>query len=197
MSDLKYRFDEIITAVRLLPDEPEDDAVILLPNLTRDLHEAELFTAILCQTLKEDDEDHFQIKMITALANSAIESISNSENEPSDDDIYALSVAANIAWACGSSTTLYQIVGLLGKLVAQFDLEMPDLATAFLKGNKGAQKFGELDPYKILNHEYSPSDIVAKATEGLKPDAVLDEVLNLLREVEVLKKDLRNNGDTD
>lgn len=197
MSDLKYRFDEIITAVRLLPDEPEDEAVILLPNLTRDLHEAELFTAILCQTLKEDDEDNFQIKMITALANSAIQSISDSDDEPTEDDIYALSVAANIAWACGSSTTLFQIVGLLGKLVAQFDLEMPDLATAFLKGNKGAERFGELDPYKILNREYSPSDIIEHAIDGHKPSGEMEEILKLLREVEGLKKDLRKNGDTD
>ena len=181
--DLKYRFDEIITAVRLLPDEPENADEITLPNLTRDLHEAELFTAILCQTLKEDDKEGFQIKMVAALSNSAIESITSSEDDPTEDDLYALSIAANIAWACGSVETLFQIVGMLGKIVAMHDLEMPDLATAFLKGNKGADRFGSLDPYKILNREYSPADIVEKAMEGHNPTSELDEILNLLRKM--------------
>lgn len=182
--DLKYRFDEIITAVRLLPDDPdENDGDIVLPNLTRDLAEAELFTAILCQSMKEGDNDNFQIKMITALANSAIENMGSSEGLPSNDDLYALSTAANIAWAGGSSSTLFQIVGLLGKVVSHFDLEMPDLALAFLKGNKGAERFGDLDPYKILNHEYTPADIVEKAMEGHKPSTELDEILKLLRQI--------------
>lgn len=184
MKDLKYRFDEVITAVRLLPDDPDEvDGHIVLPNLTRDMAETELFTAILCQTMKETDEDNFQIKMITALANSAIESIGNSEDEPSEDDLYALATAANIAWACGSADTLFQIAGLMGKLVQMYDLKLPDLATAFLKGNRGVDKFGNLDPYKILNHEYSPADIVEMAMKDNSPSNDLDELLKLLREL--------------
>jgi len=181
--DLKYRFDEVITAVRLLPDDPDEvEGHIVLPNLTRDLAEPELYTAILCQTMKETDEDNFQIKMITALANSAIESMGESEDKPTEDDLMAISVAANIAWACGSVDTLFQLTGLLAKVISHFDLEMPDLATAFLKGNNGANRFGDLDPYKILNHEYSPADIVEHALDGHKPDSKLEELIKLLRE---------------
>lgn len=191
--DLKYRFDELITAVRLLPDEPESAEEVIFPNLTRDLHEPELYTAILCQTLKEHkadtEENHeFMIKMITSLVNSAMQSIEKKqeqEDSPSEDDMYSLAVAANIAWATGAGDILFRILGMLSKLNEVFEVEIPHLAFAMLKGHDGVLKFGDLDPYKILAREYTATDMFKIATGE---DEVPEDMQEILTAIDTLRK---------
>lgn len=189
--DLKYRFDELITTIRLLPDNPEEAGEVVFPNLTRDLAEPEIYTALLCQTFKEHESDNeekheFTVKMIATLSNSAMESMSKkmeADETPNDDDLYALALAVNIAWAIGSADITFKIGGMLAHVTNQYDLEFPDLACLVLKGNKGAERFGKLDPYRILNRDYTPVEM-ARVTMG-------DEKADILEEI------LRNIGDKD
>lgn len=169
MSDLKYRFDELITTINLLPDEPEAEEMgdVVFPNLTRDLHEPELYTAILCQTMKGDEE--FRVKMCATLSNSAMTNIMANE-KPNEDDLYALAISANIMWATGVGSILLTHLGMIGTLCSKFDLEVPELATLILRGNSNADKFGELDPYRILKGEYTIEDILRHASHVAEKD---------------------------
>lgn len=176
--DLKYRFDELIATINLLPDDPEEGFEPVFPNLTRDIAEPELHTALLCQSMKGDYD--FQIKMSTTLATSAMNNIMENHSV-SPDDLYALSVASNILWAMGNATSLFSTLGLLGQISNHFEVEIPDLACAFLRPNSGAEGFGNLDPYKILAHEYSLKDILEQATKGNVTD--INQLLSSLRKV--------------
>lgn len=188
---MKYRFDELITTIRLLPDDPQDADEVVFPHLTRDLAEPEIYTAVLCQTFKEhkadtEEKHDFTVKMIATLANSAMESVHKkveAEEAPSDDDIYALALAVNIAWAIGSADVTFKLGGVLANITNEFDLEFPDLACLVLKGNKSAVDFGKLDPYRIIQHDYTPEEM-ARVTMG-------DEKADLLADI------LRSLGDED
>jgi hypothetical protein len=180
MSDLKYRFNEIIATINLLPDaqdiEEGDKIDPLFPNLTRDLHEPELYSAIICQTLKGDFE--FRQKMSVTLANSAITNVMQND-KPNEDDMYALAIACNILWACGHGAELFSTMGVLGRFISQFDMEAPDLATAFLRSNCNADKFSKLDPYKILSGEYDPLELLTES--GAVPTDILDSLRDVIR----------------
>lgn len=164
--ELKYRFEEIVTAVDLLPDDPDlIDEMPVLPNLTRDIAERELYTAILCQSLKGDES--FRIRMCAILHSSAHKSIQqaiDNDGKPSEDDLYALSVSANLMWASGAQELL-QTMGMIGQLCSVFDLEVPDLATIIFRSNQRADKFGVLDPYKILEGGYTTQDVLEATQE--------------------------------
>lgn len=183
--DLKYRFDEIITTIALTPDEPTEDDYengLVLPNLTRDLHEPELFTAILCQTFKTHEagtDDDFAQKMCALLMNSALQSV-NDKEMADNDDLHALSLVVNITWALGAASIMFRAMGMLGMLAEKADLSIPDMACAVLKGNRGAEAFGKLDPYRILSGEYDPLTMIKEThpdlAEGLDKDK-LDDIL--------------------
>ena len=183
--DLKYRFDEIITTILLTPSEPTDDDYengLLLPNLTRDLHEPELFTAILCQTFKSHEankDDEFAQKMCALLVNSTIQSVSD-KDEATNDDLHALALVINITWAMGAASMMMKTMGLLGGLAEKFEVAIPDMACAVLKGNHGADKFGKLDPYKILEGSYDPLQMVKESMPDLS-EAELDKLSDIIR----------------
>ena len=166
MKNLRYRFDEIMATVELIPDEPDDDFNPVLPNLTRDLHETELYTAILCQTMKSNDD--FRVKMCATLNNTAIRSIVENDNA-TEDDLYALAISANILWAWGSSSNLFTTLGILGAIASKFEVEVPELALLILRGNNKATTFGNLDPYRILDGGYEVEDMIKDSlgVEGL------------------------------
>lgn len=186
MTDLKYRFDEMITTVRLLPDNPQDADRVVFPHLTRDLAEPELYTAILCQTFKEhkgdtEEKHEFVVKMIATLANSAMESVSakiEADEEPTEDDLYAISTAINIAWAIGSADVTFKLMGMLATITNNFDLEIPDLACLVLKSNKGAERFGKLDPYRILAGDYTPEKMINETF-----DTNYNDIEDLLKDI--------------
>ena len=185
--DLKARFDEIIFTINLTPDEPTDDDYengLLLPNLTRDLHEPELFTAILCQTFKSheaDEKSDFAPKMCALLLNSAMQSVVDKE-EATDDDLHALALVVNITWALGQASAMMKSMGLLGALADKFEKEVPYIACAVLKGNKGADRFGKLDPYRILEGDYDPMDML-RETHPEMTSAEKDRLEDILRDL--------------
>lgn len=153
--DRIYRFNEIMATVELLPEEPDLDTVevgdLTLPNLTRDLAEPEIYSAILCQSMRADEG--FNYKLCTTLQASAVKSIDNAVekgDKPTKDDLYALSISINIMWAHGMAQPLFNTLNMLGRVCDTFDLDIPDLARTVLRPNQGASTFGTFDPYDIL-----------------------------------------------
>ena len=49
---------------------------------------------------------------------------------------------------------------MISDLCDHFDLEVPNGAVMILRPNEGAKKFGELDPYRILDKDYDLDDIM-------------------------------------
>ena len=162
--DLKYRFDEMITTINLLPDDPDDvaEGSMVFPNLTRDIHEPELYTALLCQAMKGNED--FKVKMCATLTNSAMTNITQNDSA-TEDDIYALAISANIMWAEGAGTVLLHNLGILGAVCNKYELELPSLALILLRPNEGAKRFAKLDPYLILKGEYEAEDIIRLAAD--------------------------------
>ena len=178
-TDLKYRFDEIMTSVHLLPDDPDDDANprdFVLPNLTRDMRESELYTAVLCQAFKTaKDDDLFASKLSFVMVNSVVASVNEKEGKVSEDDLMALSVAVNLTWAEGASCTLFKILGLLADIMHNYshdneELILPDQLLAIFRPSRGASELGKLDPYKLLAKSYSPEEVfeITLGEEGKK-----------------------------
>ena len=167
VEDRKYRFLELMSAVSMLPSVDMEDNELaegseewVFPNLTKDIADSDLRDAILCQALREDIE--FKFKLVACLTNSvrvSVRSKLDNDTKPSEDDLEALAISANVLWAEGQVTALYGLLGMLGSLVAQFDLKMPELATAFLRGNGGIEGFGKLDPLAIINGDVGLHDI--------------------------------------
>lgn len=176
-TDRKYRFTEIMSAVSLLPDmspkgtaTPEEMEQLegwVFPNLTSGIADDRIKDAILCQAFKGDDE--FKFKLVALLSNSAMKSISEArqqDTKPSDDDLQALAISANILWAEGQGTGLFQLLGLLGQVCSAFDLPLPSLATTFLKAQSGIDRYGKLDPYAILEGQVGYDNVKEALSDG-------------------------------
>jgi hypothetical protein len=164
VAERKYRFSEIMSTVSLLPDISMDDSDAnegaeiaqewVLPNLTMGLSDKRLQNSIICQALRENTE--FQFKIVALLTNSATNSIQqkiDNDDKPSDEDVEAIGVGANILWSIGETTGLFQTLGLLGSLRANFDVSLPTNAYNFLRSNGGVEAYGQLDPLSILEGE--------------------------------------------
>lgn len=158
----KYRFSEIMSAVSMLPDvDMQDDsdesidelnsAEWVLPNLTKGFEDSLIRNAVLCQALRENDE--FKFKLVAMVSNSALTSIRKAHDEdskPNEADLQALAVSANVLWADGQATALYQLLGMIGTICASSETQLPTLATTFLRPNGGVNKYAHLDPFVIL-----------------------------------------------
>ena len=152
--DLKDRFSEIIFSVDMLPEMDTDSHEVeeflqeaTLPNLTKDLADGKLFSALMCHILKQENRD-FHIKMCALLTNSAVKSIN--EDKPSKDDMSALSLVANILWADGQERSLMGVLGFIGRLCVEYDMKVPVYLTSIISDNNVVQGFAKYDPYKIL-----------------------------------------------
>jgi hypothetical protein len=165
-SDRQYRFSEIMSAISMLPsidmadDSSEGAEDWVLPYLTKGVSDSKLRDAILCQAMREDEE--FKFKLVATLSNSAKASIKQkfeADEKPDSDDMEALGISANILWSLNQDVALYGLLGMLGTICAQFDVELPPISTAFLRGAGGIHNFGKLDPIKILSDEISPLDM--------------------------------------
>lgn len=156
-----YRFSEIMSSVNLLPELTMEDDIAeeeaesaqewVLPNLTQGLSDSKLGEAILCQILREDEQTKF--KLVALLTNSATRSVHEcmaNDTAPSEDDIEALAISANVLWGTGQTKGLYQLLGLMSHICSQFDLDIPELGKAFIRPNGGIENFGRFDPLEIL-----------------------------------------------
>lgn len=171
VEERKYRFGEIMSAVGLLPDITMGDDVAeqeaegaqdwILPNLTKDVSDIGIANAIMCQVQRESAD--WKFKLIALLTNSAMKGLSECaeyDKKPNKDDLYAISICANVLWGEGQVKGLYQLLGLLGSVCANHDMKIPDLATAFLRSNEGIENFGKLDPIALLEGEVTQDDVI-------------------------------------
>jgi hypothetical protein len=166
----KYRFSEIMSSVSLLPDvdmESKDDEDTemaqewVLPNLTKHVGDKKIGDAILCQALREGSE--FKFKLIALLCNSATRRINECEQNdtiPTDDDMNALAISANVLWSAGQTTALFGLLGMIGTVCNRFELDLPILSTAFIVDSDGIDKFGKLDPIALLEGKVSKKDVI-------------------------------------
>lgn len=165
----KYRFSEIMSTVSMLPEIDmesvnEDDSEMsqewLLPNLTKNVADRKIGDAILCQALREDIE--FKFKLVALLCNSATKRLNEcreNDSTPTEDDMTALAIGANLLWSAGQTTSLFGLLGMIGEVCMRFDLKVPKLAKAFLVDNAGIDNFGKIDPISLLEGKVSQQDI--------------------------------------
>jgi hypothetical protein len=156
--ELNYRFSEIATTIDLLPEvnmegESPDTDEWRLPNGTLGLSDPTLYSALLCQAIK--GEQDYRFKFVATITNTAIDSINNKvthDQEPNEDDLTALAISINVLWAEGVAGGLFKVLGLMANILERHDgLEMPNLATAIFRPNENVDMFGKLDPIEILN----------------------------------------------
>ncbi len=146
----KYRFSEIMTAIHLIADEPEDISEFRLPNGTKGLSDGRLKSAIMCQVFKEDEE--FSARLVNALASTAMER-ANEGNKPTRDDMSALSIAIHTCWGVGAFTPLLALLGVTGKVAEAFDVEVPEEISLVFRPNAFAKKFGEFNPLDMCDED--------------------------------------------
>ena len=159
--ELTYRFDEIMTAISLV-DEKADMDTYQLPNGTLGLSNPALYSAILCEIMKHDDD--FKMRACGTFTATAVRQVSTN-HKASEDDLTALAITANICWEAGAGKSLFSTLGLLATIADQSEADLPSLSFSFLRSNRGAAKFGALDPYKILSGAVTDSDIAQLAQD--------------------------------
>lgn len=148
----KYRFSEIMTAVHLTPtmESAESGDEFRLPNGTTGLSDGRLRSAIMCQVFKEDEE--FSARLVNVLANTAMESI-NTNDKPSEDDMYALSTAIHTCWGVGAFNPLLALLGVTGKISENFEIDIPEDISLVFRPNAHAQMFGKFNPLDMLDED--------------------------------------------
>ena len=166
----KYRFSEIMSAVDMLPSIEVDSPVTpesaemvgewILPDTTKGLLDERMKNAILCQAFRENDE--FKFKLIALLSNSALKGFREArenDTKPSEEDLQALAICANILWADGQAKGLFQLLGLIGNVCSNFEVPLPTLSTVFLRSNNGVDRYGKLSPISILEGNVSYDNV--------------------------------------
>ena len=194
------RFDEIMATISLLPDLPDFDVegdtseveqilreAWIFPNLTRDMAEPEIYNAILCQAMK-DNEDGFEFKLTSLLTHSAIKSIhdkchDDEDAKPSKDDLYALSIAANVLWAIGNAPALFGVLNTLGHICSDYDLDIPELAITVIRPNGGVEGFANLNPYDILSGKVGAKEAraIARGLNNERAEAIKKDLLEAVK----------------
>jgi hypothetical protein len=154
MNTKEYRFAEIVTTISLLPEvAPDSDEItiemLMLPNGTEGLDE-DLFRALMTQSMHETDE--WRAKFFTTLLNTAMSAVME-RSEILEQDLWAFTLAANVAWASQAGSSALKALGLLAHSAESAGLEVPDYAFTFFKDPEGAQMLASENPYKYLGGE--------------------------------------------
>jgi hypothetical protein len=165
----RYRFSEIMTAVHLTPTmgEATSGEEFLLPNGTLGLSDGRLRSAIMCQVFKEDEE--FSARLVNALANTAMENISKNDN-PSEDDMYALSIAIHTCWGVGAFNPLLALLGTTGKIAENFEVDIPEDISLVFRPNAHAKMFGKFNPLDMCDEDMDVEKFQAVIEEVLGKD---------------------------
>ncbi len=150
----KARFTELMATIELLPSIDDDNYEPIFPKGTLGLSDGNLKTAIMAQAMRGDEE--FVGNLINALANTGFESCHakhDSDQEPSEDDLSAITLAIHVAWASGALTPMLMLIGGFSRLLAVFpDLETPeDLPLIFRPNGMMKDKARKFDPIALLD----------------------------------------------
>ena len=151
MNSKEYRFTEIVTTISLLPDDTEEvtQEMLMLPNGTDGLDE-DLYRALMTQSMHEDDD--WRAKFFTTLLNTTMSAVMERESIL-EQDLWAFTLAANVAWASQAGASAMKALGLLANTADSAGMEMPDYAFSFFKDPKGAKVLVNQDPYEFLGGE--------------------------------------------
>lgn len=190
LTERKYRFTEIVTAITLLPELNEQEEVPVLPNGTLGLADGNLKSALASQCFREGEE--FGNKLVNALVGSAMKGIAGKEKDeqpPSKDDMSAYGLAMSIAWSHGEIPYFLVLSGMLATIwernkdrVEDCGYLIPSDVIAILGDGEVAQAFKKFEPYDLL--EGIPNLI---GNEALPTD-VLEQIKN------VINKELDDRG---
>ena len=151
MNSKEYRFTEIVTTISLLPDDTEEvtQEMLMLPNGTDGLDE-DLYRALMTQSMHENDD--WRAKFFTTLLNTTMSAVMERESIL-EQDLWAFTLAANVAWASQAGASAMKALGLLAHTADNAGMEMPDYAFSFFKDPKGARVLVNQDPYEFLGGE--------------------------------------------
>ena len=151
MNSKEYRFTEIVTTISLLPDDTEEvtQEMLMLPNGTDGLDE-DLYRALMTQSMHENDD--WRAKFFTTLLNTTMSAVMERESIL-EQDLWAFTLAANVAWASQAGASAMKALGLLANTADSAGMEMPDYAFSFFKDPKGAKVLVNQDPYEFLGGE--------------------------------------------
>ena len=148
MNDKKYRFSEIVTTISLLPDDTNEVSAeeLRLPNDTDGLDEA-MFRALMVQAMHESEE--WRAKFFATLLHTTMKAVMERE-AILEQDLWAFTLASNVAWASGAGSQTLRALGLLAHSAEGAGLEVPAYAYSFFRDPKGAEELSKTDPYIFL-----------------------------------------------
>jgi hypothetical protein len=151
MNTKEYRFTEIVTAISLLPEDSDDltEEMLVIPNGTDGIDE-NLYRALMTQAMHESDDwrAYFFTSLLSTTMNAVME-----RSAILEQDLWAFTLAANVAWASQAGQSAIRALGLLVHTAESAGLEVPDYAFSFFKDPKGAQALSKQDPYAFLGGE--------------------------------------------
>ena len=151
MNSKEYRFTEIVTTISLLPDDTEEvtQEMLMLPNGTDGLDE-DLYRALMTQSMHENDD--WRAKFFTTLLNTTMSAVMERESIL-EQDLWAFTLAANVAWASQAGASAMKALGLLANTAGSAGMEIPDYAFSFFKNPESAKVLVNQDPYEFLGGE--------------------------------------------
>lgn len=154
----KERFTEIVTSVELYQEDSDD--VPHLPKYTEGLADGALRQALISHAFREGEV--FTHRLTNILMGSAVMSLNDRQERPSEDELHALGLSASLAWSSGQLPYLMNIFGIMGKLYVAFDdIDIPDDFSIIMRPTGKVKDFGKLEPYALLEENVTPADIIA------------------------------------
>jgi hypothetical protein len=166
----KERFTEIMATIELLPDVDDESYDPKFPKGTLGLSDGNLKTAIMAQAMRGDED--FVGNLINALANTGFESVhakNEADQEPSEDDLSAITLAIHVAWANGALAPMLMLLGGMGKMLSALDLDVPeDLPLIFRPNGMMKEKGQQFDPIALL--DMKKADLIKYMAEELGDD---------------------------
>lgn len=152
-TERRERFTELMTTIELLGSQEDDNYDPKFPRGSYGMSDGNLKTAVMAQAMREDDE--FVGNLINALANTglgACQEANERDEAPSEDDISCAVMAVQVAWAKGAFMPMAFLMGTIAKMIAHFDLEVPEDLTLVLRSNANVEaKASKFDPIELLD----------------------------------------------
>jgi len=151
MNIKEYRFTEIVTSISLLPEDSDDltAEMLVIPNGTDGIDEP-MYQALMTQAMHESDT--WRMYLYNALLNTTMSSVME-RSEILEQDLWAFTLAANVAWASQAGSSAMRALGLLANTADSSGLDLPDYAFSFFKDPKSAQVLSSENPYQFLGGE--------------------------------------------
>ena len=106
-----------------------------------------MFRALMVQSMHETEE--WRAKFFATLLHTTMNAVMERETIL-EQDLWAFTLASNVAWASGAGSQTLRALGLLAHTAESSGLEIPDYAYSFFRDPKGAEELSNENPYKYL-----------------------------------------------